>query len=252
MHMHSARPMKFVFAALVASLMFAATTAYAFLSNRDSPVGYWKTIDDETGDAKSIVKIYEVEGKFYGRIDRLLKDPTAICTECEGEDKDKPIQLTHAVLNANDVEACERFAVETLGFKVSDRTAHMRFVRCNRKHHALAYAKSDLASLNHVAFEMPSLDAVMRGIARLREAGYEPVWGPGRHGPGNNVFGYFIAPYGGVIEYTAEVSEVGDDYKVGTPEDWKWPPGRIDHWGLSKKDTAKTGPAERVFRFTAP
>ena len=139
--------------------------------------------------------------------------------------------------------------VETLGFKVSDRTAHMRFVRCNRKHHALAYAKSDLASLNHIAFEMPSLDAVMRGIARLREAGYEPVWGPGRHGPGNNVFGYFIAPYGGVVEYTAEVSEVGDDYKVGTPEDWKWPPGRIDHWGMSKKDTAKTGPAERVLRF---
>ena len=168
------------------------------------------------------------------------------------KDRDKPMQLTHAVLNCIDVEACERFAVETLGFKVSDRTAHMRFVRCNRKHHALAYAKSDFASLNHIAFEMPSLDAVMRGIARLREAGYEPAWGPGRHGPGNNVFGYFIAPYGGVIEYTAEVSEVGDDYKVGTPEDWKWPPGRIDHWGLSKKDTAKTGPAERLFRFTAP
>jgi len=165
-------------------------------------------------------------------------------------DKDKPIQLTHAVLNSTDVEAAERFAVEKLGFKVSDRTAHMRFLRCNRKHHCVAYAKSELASLNHIAFEMPSLDAVMRGMARVREAGFEPVWGPGRHGPGNNVFGYFIAPYGGVIEYTAEVSEVGDDYKVGGPEDWKWPPGRIDHWGLSKKDTAKTGPAERVFRFT--
>jgi catechol 2,3-dioxygenase-like lactoylglutathione lyase family enzyme len=164
---------------------------------------------------------------------------------------DKPIQLTHAVINSTDVEASERFAVEKLGFKVSDRTAHMRFVRCNRKHHALAYAKSDAASLNHIAFEMPSLDAVMRGITRMREAGYEPVWGPGRHGPGNNVFGYFIAPYGGVIEYTAEVSEVGDDYKVGTPEDWKWPAGRIDHWGVSKKDTAKTSVAEKVFRFRA-
>jgi len=166
------------------------------------------------------------------------------------DDRDKPIQLTHAVVNSTDVEASERFAVEKLGFKVSDRTAHMRFLRCNRKHHCVAYAKSELASLNHIAFEMPSLDAVMRGMARVREAGFEPVWGPGRHGPGNNVFGYFIAPYGGVIEYTAEVSEVGDDYKVGGPEDWKWPPGRIDHWGLSKKDTAKTGPAERVFRFT--
>jgi len=166
-------------------------------------------------------------------------------------DKDKPIQLTHAVLNSADQEASERFAVEKLGFVVSDRTAHMRFLRCNRKHHCVAYAKSALPSLNHIAFEMKDVDAVMRGIARLREAGYESVWGPGRHGPGNNVFGYFIAPYGGVIEYTAEVSEVGDDYKVGTPEDWKWPPGRIDHWGLSKKDTAKTGPAEQMLRFRA-
>ncbi|HEX7218190.1 MAG TPA: VOC family protein [Burkholderiales bacterium] len=202
---------------------------------------------DRTFDVPGGGKGYEVRGP-ENQVYRFIVD-----SKLPGvKERDKPIQLTHAVLNATDVEACERFAVETLGFKVSDRTAHMRFVRCNRKHHALAYAKSDLASLNHVAFEMPSLDAVMRGIARLREAGYEPVWGPGRHGPGNNVFGYFIAPYGGVIEYTAEVSEVGDDYKVGTPEDWKWPPGRIDHWGLSKKDTAKTGPAERVFRFTAP
>jgi 2,3-dihydroxy-p-cumate/2,3-dihydroxybenzoate 3,4-dioxygenase len=166
-------------------------------------------------------------------------------------DRDRPIQLTHAVLNTAEQDAVERFAVERLGFIVSDRTAHMRFLRCNRKHHCVAYAKSAVPSLNHIAFEMKDTDAVMRGIARLREAGYEAVWGPGRHGPGNNVFGYFIAPYGGVIEYTAEVSEVGDDYRVGTPEDWKWPPGRIDHWGISRKDTAKTGPAEQVLRFKA-
>jgi 2,3-dihydroxy-p-cumate/2,3-dihydroxybenzoate 3,4-dioxygenase len=166
-------------------------------------------------------------------------------------DRDRPVQLTHAVLNSADVEACERFAVEKLGFKVSDRTAHMRFVRCNRKHHALAYAKSDAASLNHIAFEMRDVDAVMRGIGRLRDAGYECVWGPGRHGPGNNVFGYFVAPWGGIVEYTAEVSEVGDDYRVGGPEDWKWPPGRIDHWGVSKKDVARTSAAEKALRFRA-
>ena len=94
-------------------------------------------------------------------------------------DRDRPVQLTHAVLNSADVEACERFAVEKLGFKVSDRTAHMRFVRCNRKHHALAYAKSDAASLNHIAFEMRDVDAVMRGIGRLRDAGYDVRLGPG-------------------------------------------------------------------------
>lgn len=202
---------------------------------------------DRTFDVPGSAKGFEVKGpeaqNYRFMVETTRPAPIA--------DRDKPIQLTHAVLNSPDVEACERFAVEKLGFKVSDRTAHMRFVRCNRKHHALAYAKSDLASLNHIAFEMRDTDAVMRGIGRLRDAGFDCVWGPGRHGPGNNVFGYFIAPWGGMVEYTAEVSEVGDDYRVGPPEDWKWPPGRIDHWGVSKKDVARTSAAERLFRFRA-
>ncbi len=153
------------------------------------------------------------------------------------------------MLNTRDREACERFSVDALGFRVSDRTKHMTFVRCDRKHHCLAFAQSDAPSLNHIAFEMKDLDAVMRGIGRMRDAGFDVVWGPGRHGPGNNVFGYFIAPWGGIIEYTSEVSEVGEDYKVGNPEDWTWPPGRIDHWGVSRKDVARTGPAEKLFTF---
>jgi len=165
------------------------------------------------------------------------------------QDRDKPIQITHAVINALSREESERFAVEVLGFKVSDRTRHMTFVRCNRKHHSIAFAHAELASLNHIAFEMADIDAVMRGIGRMREAGFEAVWGPGRHGPGNNVFGYFIAPFGPIIEYTSEISEVDDNYKVGGPEDWKWPAGRIDHWGVSAKDVARTSVAERAFRF---
>ena len=164
-------------------------------------------------------------------------------------ERDRPLQITHAVLNSVDVAACERFVEAALGFRVSDRTKMMTFVRCNRKHHALAYAHSDVSSLNHIAFEMNDADGVMRGIGRMRDAGYDVVWGPGRHGPGDNVFGYFIAPFGGIVEYTAEVSEVGDDYKVGSPEDWKWPPGRIDQWGISTKDGKRIPQAERVFRF---
>ena len=167
------------------------------------------------------------------------------------QEADTPIQITHAVMNAIDVAACEKFAVEVLGFKVSDRTRMMTFVRCNQKHHCCAYAHAEFSSLNHVAFEMQDIDAVMRGIGRMRDAGFESIWGPGRHGPGNNVFGYFIAPFGAVIEYTADVAEVGENYKVGAPEDWKWPPGRIDHWGLSRKDVKKAGVAERNYRFPA-
>ncbi len=164
-------------------------------------------------------------------------------------DRDRPIRLSHVVLNSADVDAAERFATSQLGFRVSDRTRHMTFLRCNRTHHCIAYARAGYASLNHVAFEMADVDGVMRGIGRLRDAGYPCVWGPGRHGPGNNVFSYFVGPHGGLVEYTAEVSEAGEDYKVGSAEDWKWPAGRIDHWGVSAKDTARTDAAERAITW---
>jgi len=151
------------------------------------------------------------------------------------------------VLNSNDADAAERFAIDELGFRLSDRTRHMGFVRCNRVHHCIAYARAGFTSLHHIAFEMADIDGVMRGIGRMRDAGFPPVWGPGRHGPGNNVFGYFIGPHGGVIEYTAEVEEVGDDYKVGGPADWKWPPGRTDHWGVANRDNERIGKAEKTF-----
>lgn len=164
-------------------------------------------------------------------------------------DPDRPIRITHVVLNVADLDAAERFAVEVLGFQVSDRTGHMRFLRCNHAHHSVAYAQAGVSSLHHIAFEMPDLEAVMRGIGRMRDAGFPCLWGPGRHGPGNNVFGYFIGPHGGVVEYTAELLEVGDDYRVGGPGDWQWPPGRMDYWGVTAKD-ARLAAAERVYRWS--
>ena len=174
---------------------------------------------------------------------------TEVKTDKKPEDPNRPVELSHAVLNVTDRQKSERFAVETLGFRISDRTAFMSFLRCNRKHHALAFAQSELSCLHHIAFEMRDLDAVMNGIGRMREAGHACSWGPGRHGPGNNVFGYFVSPFGGVIEYTAEVGEVDDNYRVGGPEDWKWPPGRTDHWGIAPRDTERLHAAERVMRW---
>ncbi|MDX1278904.1 DUF2147 domain-containing protein [Oceanihabitans sediminis] len=55
--------------------------------------GKWKTIDDETGEAKSIVSIYEKDGKVYGKIEALLKNKNkdALCTKCEGDEKNTPL-----------------------------------------------------------------------------------------------------------------------------------------------------------------
>jgi catechol 2,3-dioxygenase len=162
---------------------------------------------------------------------------------------DHPERLAHVVLNATDVEQASRFMCDALGFKVTDRTRMMNFIRTSSDHHSIAFASADDLGLHHIAFLMPDLESVMRGAGRLKDAGFPIEWGVGRHGPGHNVFAYFVGPGGVPIEYTSEVDVVGDDYQVGGPEDWTWPPGRIDHWGISTPPSARLKEAQGSVRF---
>lgn len=68
--------------------------AGVFSASAQGVTGKWKTIDDETGEAKSIVEIYENGGKIYGKVIEILNPAkkASKCTECEGADKNKPIE----------------------------------------------------------------------------------------------------------------------------------------------------------------
>jgi catechol 2,3-dioxygenase len=165
------------------------------------------------------------------------------------EAKDRPIRLAHAVFNSHDVAASQAFFEKAFGFRLSDRTKIMAFMNCNRDHHSIALGDADNEAINHIAFVMPDLESVMRGGGRMKDAGHLIEWGPGRHGPGNNAFSYFVGPFGEVIEYTAEVQQIDDDYKVGGPGDWSWPAGRIDHWGISAPPSANLKAAQRALFF---
>ena len=162
---------------------------------------------------------------------------------------DKPMRLAHAVLNTHDVPASQTFLEQVLDFSLSDRTRIMAFMRCNSDHHSIAFGDTDNDALNHIAFLMPDLESVMRGGGRLKDAGHPIEWGPGRHGPGNNAFNYFIGPFGIVVEYTAEVQQIDDSYTAGQPDDWKWPTGRIDQWGISKPPSDALKQAQRAVMF---
>jgi catechol 2,3-dioxygenase len=153
------------------------------------------------------------------------------------------------VLNSRDVSKTQRYFERVLGFSLIDRTRMMAFLNCNHDHHTIALADADNDALNHVAFMMPDVDSVMRGGGRMRDAGYAIEWGPGRHGPGNNAFNYFIDPFGIVIEYTADVEQVDESYRVGWPDDWTWPPGRVDQWGISPPASARLKDAQRAVCF---
>jgi catechol 2,3-dioxygenase len=161
----------------------------------------------------------------------------------------RPIRLAHAVLNSHDVEATRAFMEQVLDFSLSDRTRIMAFMRCNSDHHSIALGDTDNDALNHVAFVVADTDAVMRGGGRMKDAGFGIEWGPGRHGPGNNVFNYFVGPFDIVIEYTSDVQQIDDSYATGQPGDWTWPPGRVDQWGISAPPSAVLKVAQRAVLF---
>lgn len=74
---------------LILSLVFC----FSLSMNSQNIFGNWKTIDDETGKEKSIVNIFEKDGKVYGKIVEILnpKKKYSKCTDCKGENKGKPI-----------------------------------------------------------------------------------------------------------------------------------------------------------------
>ena len=79
---------------LAALVMLGGFFQFAIASEGHSPVGTWTTVDDETGEKKSIVKMW-IDGKeLMGQIVELL-DPAKkgnLCTECKGANKNQPIE----------------------------------------------------------------------------------------------------------------------------------------------------------------
>lgn len=160
----------------------------------------------------------------------------------------KPRKASHVVLNSSDMDGLQDFYETVLGFRVSDYSAdQMVFLRCSNDHHSIALVRGHYPSVNHVAFELPSLDEFMRSIGRMKQMGHVPTWGPGRHGPGDNPFAYFVSPSGYVIEFTSELQQINE----ATHEAQVWPrddPEKMDQWMTAGPPT----PAQRAIMQGRP
>jgi len=76
--------------ALSAALL---ASAGAFAQGAGSAVGLWKSIDDETKQEKSLIRIVEKDGVLTGRVEKILTDKKdARCDQCTDERKDQPVQ----------------------------------------------------------------------------------------------------------------------------------------------------------------
>jgi uncharacterized protein (DUF2147 family) len=76
------------FISLFLALQMIAVSAFAA---GVSPIGNWKTIDDKTGNAKSIVRISGSSGGISGTVVKLFPGALTVCSACSGNLKDKPI-----------------------------------------------------------------------------------------------------------------------------------------------------------------
>ncbi|PHP27696.1 VOC family protein [Limimaricola cinnabarinus] len=179
---------------------------------------------------------------------RRLRFTTDLEMKAQVDEYAYPRKVSHVVLNTPDMDGLEKWYQDILGFRTSDYSADMMvFMRCNRDHHSIALVRAQYPSVNHVAFEMPDLDSFMRGIGRMKQKGQVPSWGPGRHGPGNNPFAYFVSPSGFVIEFTAELQQIDEETheaKVWSRTD----PDSMDRWMTAGPPT----PAQRAVMAGRP
>jgi uncharacterized protein (DUF2147 family) len=75
-------------------LIYAIGFLFVNLVSSQEVFGKWKTIDDNTGLAKSIVEVYEQNGKVFGRIKKILKEEKrdVRCVYCKGDQKNQKVE----------------------------------------------------------------------------------------------------------------------------------------------------------------
>jgi len=74
--------------------VFLSAALCASMALANSPVGQWHTLDDKTGEVKSVVLIFEQQGVVRGRVEKVLRkdaDPAAKCDKCSDDRKNQPV-----------------------------------------------------------------------------------------------------------------------------------------------------------------
>lgn len=152
-----------------------------------------------------------------------------------GDAGNLPARLQHVVFASRDAGRLIDFYQHALGFTMSDRVVdgegglRTAFLRCSHEHHSLAvfYAPED--RLDHHCFEVGEW-SLIRDWADHFAAHHVPLkWGPGRHGPGNNLFMFIHDPDGNWLELSAELEQVEADRPVG---EWRHEERTLNSWGM--------------------
>ncbi len=127
-----------------------------------------------------------------------------------------PRYLDHVNLTAKDPATSAGLMMQVLGLQLSERTAgwELAWMRAgDGRHHTLAFAKNPSGGgLHHYSWEFADFADFKRLGDVLDAQDRTLVWGPGRHGAGDNIFAYYVDAAGFLVETTAEMELIADPH----------------------------------------
>ena len=140
-------------------------------------------------------------------------------------------KIGHVALYVKDLQRSAKFYTEVMGFNISDAYGDsvlpggVVFLRCSADHHGVALfplpeGQSPQGGLHHMAFEVSTLDEVIRARDHLRRHDV-PIHFEGRRRAGVQLAIEFCDPDGHNLEIYWGIDQVGSDGRVRSPEEWK-------------------------------
>lgn len=145
-----------------------------------------------------------------------------------------PARLQHVVYASDQVPAMVAFYHDVIGFApidiVRDGTQDLTsvFLRCGPEHHSLAIFRAPRRRLDHVCYDVDDWNQIRDWADRFADRRIPIQWGPGRHGPGNNLFFFINDPDGNWLEFSAELERVEVPRATGQ---WVHEERTLNSWG---------------------
>ena len=145
----------------------------------------------------------------------------------------KIARIGHIVVATPQYEEARERLVNVLNFALSDYVEDkFSWMRChpNPLHHSFAIGYSERRHLHHINFMVTDVDDIGQAMNRMKQAGVEIVFGPGRHLPSTSLFLYFLDPDGMTMEFSFGMEEIpAEDGRL--PRMLEMHPNTMDIWG---------------------
>lgn len=163
--------------------------------------------------------------EFYDRMTHLALPYKPTVTQI--------VRIGHVVVGSPNYEKAVHNLNTIFNFAISDFVEHkFAWMRCfpNPLHHTFAIGNSDRNHLHHINFMVTDIDDIGKAMNRMKKAGVEIVFGPGRHLPSTSIFLYFLDPDGLTMEFSFGMEELPAE-TARLPRMLQMHPNTMDIWG---------------------